>query len=180
MHHLEHYQFCIIVRFWGQSYTCTCMHLHFEVILWFSTQVVQILHAQFSPVLPMSWSVVIINMNWCGVSAKKSFCIYQSTTWLGRNRILVVLWTIIFLSKVKFCKSCLFVWEWLQNFSTWSHRLRIEKGCSGSLFSLFFKDVVDHLWIVFISVNHLILYSQRNTEKGVNSYSLLFVRVFKS
>ena len=146
MHHLEHYHFCIMrfVFVLGQSYTCTCMHLHFEAILWFSTQVVQILHVQFSPVLVLSWSVVIVNMSWCGVSAKKSFSIYQSTTWLGRNRILVVLGTIIFLSKVKFCKSCLCDWEWLQNFYTWSHRLRLEKGCSGSLFFSFFKDVVDH------------------------------------
>ena len=60
------------------------MHLHFE---WSrdSALVVQILHMQFPPVLVMSWFVVIVNMNWCGVSAKKSFCIYQSITWLGRN-----------------------------------------------------------------------------------------------
>ena len=36
--------------------------------------------------------------------------------------------------------------------------------------------VVDHKWIVFISVNHLILYSHRSTEKGVNSYSLRVIR----
>ena len=137
MHHLEHYQFCIIVRFvLGQSYTCTCIHMHFQ---WsrYSALVVQILHIQFSPVL-----VVIVNMNWCGVSAKKSFCIYQSTTWLGRNRILVVLWTIIFLSKVKLCKSCLKTCNWFvvwlrmtsEFFHLLSHLLRLEKGCSGSLF----------------------------------------------
>ena len=60
------------------------MHLHFE---WFldSALIVQILHIQFSPVLVMLWSVVIISLNWCSVSTKKSFCIYQSTTWPGRN-----------------------------------------------------------------------------------------------
>ena len=126
--------------FWDRvtlAHACICRD--FEVILWFSTQVVQILHVQFSPVLVLSWSVVIVNMSWCGVSAKKSFSIYQSTTWLGRNRILVVLWTIIFLSKVKFFKSCLCDWEWLQNFDIWGHRLRLEKGCSGSLFFRFLK-----------------------------------------
>ena len=125
----------------GQSYTCTCMHLHFE---WSrdSALVLQILHIQFSPVLVMSWTVVIVNMNWCGVSVKKSFCICQSTTCLGRNRILVVLWTIILLSKVKLCKSCLKTCNW---FAVWlrrtseffhllSHLLRLEKGCSESLF----------------------------------------------
>ena len=115
------------------------MYLHFQ---WFrdSALVVQILHAQFPPALVMSWSVVIVNLNRCGVSVKKSFCIYQSTIWLGRNSILVVLWTIIFLSKVKLCKSCLKTcklcdWEWLQNFfHLLSHLLRLEKGCSGSFF----------------------------------------------
>ena len=34
------------------------------------------------------------------------------------------------------------------------------------------KGLVDHWWIVFISVNYLILYSHRSTEKGINSYSL--------
>ena len=125
----------------GQSYTCTCMHLHFE---WSgdSALVLQILHIQFSPVLVMSWTVVIVNMNLRGVSAKKNFCIYQSATWLGRNRILVVLWTIIFLFKVKLCKSCLKTCNW---FVVWlrmtseflhllSHLLRLERGCSGFSF----------------------------------------------
>ena len=60
----------------------------------------------------MSSSAVIVNMNWCGVPAKKSFCIYQSRTWLGRNRILLVLWTTIYLSKVKLCKGCLKTSNW--------------------------------------------------------------------
>ena len=141
MHHLEHYQFCVIVRFvLGQNYTCTCMHLHFE---WSrdSALVLQILHIQFSPVLVMSWTLVIVDMNWCGVSAKKSFCIYQSTTWLGRNRILVVLWTIIFLFKVKLCKSCLKTCNWFvvwlrmtsEFFHLLSHLVKLKKGCYGSL-----------------------------------------------
>ena len=141
MHHLEHYQFCIIVPFFlEQSCTCTCMHLHFE---WSRdlALVLQILHIQFSPVLVMSWSVVIVNMNWCVVSTKKSFCIYQSPTWLGRNWILIVLWTIIFLFKVKLCKSYLKTCNWFvlwlrmtsQFFHLLSHLLRLEKGCSGSL-----------------------------------------------
>ena len=130
---------------------CNCIRFRFGTELHFewsrdSALVVQILHTQFSPALVTSWSVVIVNMNWFGVSAKKSFCIYQSTTWLGRNRILVVLWTIIFLFKVKLCKSCLKTCNW---FVVWlrmtseffhllshllSHLLRLEKGCSGSLF----------------------------------------------
>ena len=32
---------------------------------------------------------------------------------------------------------------------------------------------------VYISVNHLILYSHRSTEKWVNSYSLLFILLVK-
>ena len=63
-------------------------------------------------------------------------------TCLGRNRILVVLWTIILLSKVKLCKSCLKTCNWFvvwlrrtsEFFHLLSHLLRLEKGCSGSLF----------------------------------------------
>ena len=142
MHHLQHYQFCIIVRFcFGTELHLYKHGLHFE---WSrdSALVLQILHIQFSPVLVTSWTVVIVNMNWCGVSAKKNCCIYQSTTWLGRNRILVVLWTIIFLSKVQLCKSCLKTCNWFvvwprmtsDFFHLLSHLLRLEKGCSGSLF----------------------------------------------
>ena len=90
MHHLEHCRLCIIVRFcflfWGAvgNRVTLYMHLHFE---WFldSALIVQILHIQFSLVLVMLWSAVIVSLNWCGVSTKKSFCIYQSTTWPGRN-----------------------------------------------------------------------------------------------
>ena len=61
---------------------------------------------------------------------------------VGRNRILVVLWTIIFLSKVKLCKSCLKTCNWFvvwlrmtsEFFHLLSHLLRLEKGYSGSLF----------------------------------------------
>ena len=125
--------------FWDRA--TLFMHLHFE---WSrdSVLVVQILHSHFPPALVMSWSLVIVNMNRCGVSAKKSFCIDQSTIWLGRNSILVVLWTIIFLSKVKLCKSCLKTCNWFvvwlrmtsEFFHLLSHLLRLEKGCSGSLF----------------------------------------------
>ena len=144
MHHLEHYQFCIIVRFCFGTELHLYMHASALLIIpWFSagrTNSTQV--RQFCPVLVMLSSAVIVNMNWCCVSAKKSFCIYQSTTWLGRNRILVVLWTIIFLSKVKLYKSCLktCIWfvVWLRMTSEFfhllSHLLRLEKGCSGSLF----------------------------------------------
>ena len=143
-----------------QSYTCTCMHLPFE---WSrdSALVLQIPHIQFSPVLVMSWTVVIVDMNWCGVSAKKSFCIYQSTTWLGR--ILVVLWTIIFLSKVKLCKSCLKTCNWFvvwlrmtsEFFHLLSHLLRLEKGCSGSLFfhlTLYTLRVISIKFLLVIAI----------------------------
>ena len=138
-----------------QSYTCTCMHLPFE---WSrdSALVLQILHIQFSPVLVMSWTVVIVDMNWFGISAKKSFCIYQSTTWLGRNRILVVLGTIIFLSKVQLCKSCLKTCNWFvvwprmtsDFFHLLSHFLRLEKVCSWSFF--FFLPLNPHLRVISI------------------------------
>ena len=140
MHHLEHYQFCFCFG--------TELHLYmyasaFRMIPWFSagrtnsTQVIQ-----FCSVLVMSSSAVTINMNWCGVPAKKSFCIYQSRTWLGRNRILLVLWTTIFLSKVKLCKGCLKTSNWFvvwlrmtsEFFQPLSDLLRLEKGCSESLF----------------------------------------------
>ena len=143
MHHLEHYQFCIIVPFCFGTELHLYMHASaIRMIRRDSALVVQILHIQFCPELVMSWSVVIVNMNWCGVSPKNSFCIHQSTTWLVRDRILVVLWTKIFLSKVKLCKSCLntFNWfvVWLRMTSEFSHPLchplRLEKGCSGTLF----------------------------------------------
>ena len=122
-----------------------------------SALVVQILHIQFCPVLVMSWSVVIVNMNWCGVSPKKSFCIHQSTTWLGRDRILVVLWTKIFLSKVKLCKSSLNTCKWFvvwlrmtsEFFHLLSHLLRLEKGCSWSIF-LPFNPLKPHLRVISI------------------------------
>ena len=143
MHHPEHYRFCIIVPFCFGTELHLYMHASaIRMIRRDSALVVQILHIQFSPVLVMSWSVVIVNMNWCGVSPKKSFCIYQSTTWHGRDRILVVLWTIIFLSKVKLCKSCLNTCNWFvvwlrmtsEFFHLLSHFLRLEKGCSWSFF----------------------------------------------
>ena len=81
MHHLEQCQFCIIVRFLGgQSYIAHASA--FWMIPWLSVGSTN--SANF-PLLVMLRSVVIVNMNWCGVSAKKSFCIYQSTTWPGRN-----------------------------------------------------------------------------------------------
>ena len=92
--------------FWDRAtllHACIC---NSNDSAWFSAGRTNSTHTILSREV-MSWSVVIINMNWCGVSAKKSFCIYQSATWLGRNRILVVLWTTRFLSKVKLCKSCL-------------------------------------------------------------------------
>ena len=130
--------------FWGRGtlvHACICLSNDPMIQRWsykFYTYI------QFSPVLVMSWTVVIVNMNWRGVSAKKSFCIYQSTTWLGRNRILVVLWTIIILSKVTLCKSCLKTGNWfavrlrmtLEFFHLLSHLLKLEKDCSGSLFSI--------------------------------------------
>ena len=147
MHRLEHYQFCIIVRFCFGTELHLYMHASaFRMIPWFSagrtnsTQVIQV-----CPMLVMLLSAVIVNMNWCGVPAKKSFCIYQSTTWLGRNRIWVSLWTTtIFLSKVKLCKSRLKTSKW---FVAWlrmtsefclllSHLLRLEKGCSVSIFCI--------------------------------------------
>ena len=97
--------------FWGRVtlvHACTCI-LNDPVIQRWSYK---FLHIQVSPVLVMSWSVVIV-LIWTDAvfpAAKKSFCIYQSTTWLGK--ILVVLWTIIFLSKVKLCKSCLKTCNW--------------------------------------------------------------------
>ena len=71
-------------------------------------------------------------MNWCGVSAKKSFCIYQSAIWLGRNRILVFLWTIK-KSKVTATRELILqldsssnqTFVILQN--TFSHLLRLEQ-----------------------------------------------------
>ena len=140
MHHLEYYQFCIIVRF------CFGAELHlympasaFRTIPWFSAGLTNFTHKIFSRVSNVVNCGYSFNMNWCGVSAKKSFCIYQSTTWLGRNRILVVLWTI---SKVKLCKSCLKTCNWFvvwlrmtsEFFHLLSHLLRLEKGCSESLF----------------------------------------------
>ena len=121
MHHLEHCRCCIIIRFrFETELHCSCICILNDPVI----------------TLVMSWSVVIVNMNWCDVSAKKSFCIYQSTTWLGRNRILVVLWTIIFLSKVKLCKSCLKTCNWfvvwlritLEFFYLLSHNC---ESCSG-------------------------------------------------
>ena len=143
MHQFEHCQFWMIVSFCFGTELHLYMHASaFRKWSRDSALVLQILHIQFSPVLVMSWTVVIADMNWCGVSAKKSFCIYQSTTWLGRNRILVVLWTIIFPSKVKLCKSCLKTCNWFvvwlrmtsEFFHLLSHFLRLEKGCPGSLF----------------------------------------------
>ena len=59
MHHLEHCQFCIIIRFcFGTELHCTSSA--FRIIPWFS---VQILNIQFPPLLVMSWSVAIVNMN---------------------------------------------------------------------------------------------------------------------
>ena len=146
MHHLEHYQFCIIIRFcFGTElhlyvYPCICISND----PWFSagrTNSTQV--KEFFPVLVMSSFAVIFNMSWRGVSTKKSFCIYQSTTWLGRNRILVEIWTIIFLSKVKLSKSCLkrvtgllCDWEWLQNFSTFlATFLDLKKAVPNLFFS---------------------------------------------
>ena len=124
----------------------TELHLYmhasaFRMIPWFSAGLTNSTHTIFSRVsnvVNCGW----VNMNWRGVCAKKSFCIYQSTTWLGRNRILVVLWTIIFLSKVTLCTSCLKTCNWftvwlrmtLEFFHLLSHLLRLEKDCSGSLF----------------------------------------------
>ena len=75
--------------FWGRVtlvHACTCI-LNDPVIQRWSYK---FLHIQVSPVLVMSWSVVIIIvLIWTDAvspAAKKSFCIYQSTTWLGRNR----------------------------------------------------------------------------------------------
>ena len=131
--------------FWGRVtlvHACTCI-LNDPVIQRWSYK---FLHIQVSPVLVMSWSVVIIIvLIWTDAvspAAKKSFCIYQSTTWLGRNRILVVLWTIIFLFKVKLCKTCLKTCNWFvvwlrmtsEFFHLLSHPLRLQKGCSESLF----------------------------------------------
>ena len=58
------------------------------------------------PVLAMSWSVVIV-LIWTDVVSpprRDSTFIYPQS---DLEEILVVLWTIILLSKVKFCKSCL-------------------------------------------------------------------------
>ena len=99
--------------------------------------------------------------------------------------ILVVLCIIIFLSKVKLCKSCLSKCNWFvvwlrmtsEFFHPLSHPLRnVSKSCR---LDLSFSKKCDHKWILFISVNHLILYSHRSTEWGVKSYSLLVFELYK-
>ena len=105
MHHLEHCQFCITARFcFGTELHCSFFSA-FWMIQWFS---VRRTFSYIPPtsVLVMSWSVVVVNINQCGVSATKSVCIYQYTTWLGRD-IGRIMNHIVFLSKVKLYKSCL-------------------------------------------------------------------------
>ena len=96
----------------------------FWMIPWFSVGSTN--SANF-PVLVMLRSVVIVNMNWCGVSAKKSFCIYQSTTWPGRNIGCIMNLNICIKKKKLYTQAravcriapdLLRDWEWLQNFST--------------------------------------------------------------
>ena len=141
MHHLEHYQFCIIVRFCFGTELHLYMHASaFRMIPWFSARLTNSTHTIFSRVS----NVVNCGYSWYELMRylRQEELLHQSTTWLGRNRILVVLWTIIFLSKVKLCKCCLktsnwfFVWLRMTSefFHLLSHLLRLEKGCSGSLF----------------------------------------------
>ena len=141
MHHLEHYQFCIIVRFCFGTELHLYMHASaFRMIPWFSARVTNSTHTIFSRVS----NVVNCGYSWYELMRylRQEELLHQSTTWLGRNRILVVLWTIIFLSKVQLCKSCLKTCNWFvvwlrmtsEFFHLLSHHLRLEKGCSGSLF----------------------------------------------
>ena len=65
MHHLEHCQSCITIRFcFGTGLHCTSCT--FGMIPWFSVGRTNSTYT-ISPVLIMSLSVVIVNMNsWCG------------------------------------------------------------------------------------------------------------------
>ena len=106
--------------------------------------------------------------------------------------ILVALWTIIFLSRVKlgksFCKLkcnyCLLgkSWEWLQIFffAHYATLQDLKKRFRISLFPI--KEVVrsciNGYCLSRSTILIYILYSHRSTEKRVNSYSLLFIRVF--
>ena len=141
MHHLEHYQFCIIVRFCFGTELHLYMHASaFRMIPWFSAGLTNSTDTIFSRVS----NVVNCGYSWYELMwyLRQEELLHQSTTWLGRNRILVVLWSIIFLSKVQLCKSCLKTCNWFvvwlrmtsEFFHLLSHLLRLEKGCSGSLF----------------------------------------------
>ena len=134
MHHLEYCQFCITARFcFGTEPHCSCFSA-FWMIQWSSY-----IFVHFPPVLVMSWSLVVVNINWCGVSATKSFCIYQYTTWLKRD-IRRIVNHIVFLFKVKFYKSCLYKCNWFVVWLGMTSELpsikppsKTWKRCSGSL-----------------------------------------------
>ena len=129
--------------FWGRVInTGTCMHLHFEWSRDSALVLQSLTHSSFSRVSNVVIGGYSFNMNWCGVSGRQEEHLHLSIhnlTWQESIRILVVLWTI---SKVKLCKSFLKTSKWFvvwlrmtsEFFNLLSHLLRLEKGCSESLF----------------------------------------------
>ena len=141
MHHLEHYQFCIIVRFCFGTELHLYMHASaFGMIPWFSARLTNSTHTIFSRVS----NVVNCGYSWyelmrCLRQEELLHLSIHNLTWQESIRISVVLWTI---SKVKLCKSCLKTSKWFvvwlrmtsEFFHLLSHHLRLQKGCSESLF----------------------------------------------
>ena len=68
---------------WGTDLHCTCICILNDSLI--QRWSYKFYTYNFPPCSVMLWFVVIVSLNWCIVSTKKSFCIYQSTTWPGRN-----------------------------------------------------------------------------------------------
>ena len=168
MHHLEHSPFCIIIRFrFGTELHCSCICiLNDPVIQGWSYKFYRY---NFPP-----WFLVIVNMNWCGVSAKKSFCIYQSTTRLGRNIGHIMNHNISIQSKIV---QQLFVEVWLlccvteNDFRIFSatkppYKIRREKAAPDS--SLSIKEVVrsssTYVWVIILVNIKFILPQQTGSQ----------------
>ena len=121
------------------------------MISWFSFSRTNSTNAISSPVLIMSWSVLIVNTFWCSVfiltrQEELRHLSVHNLTWQAY-------WSyyescIIFLSKVKLCKSCLSKCNWFvvwlrmtsEFFHPLSHLLRNEKAV-GQI-SLFLRSAI--------------------------------------
>ena len=128
MHHLEHCQFCIIIRFcFGTELHCTCIWILNDLVI----QLCSYKLYKYNQ-LPRVSNVVICANSYA--PRRASGFISPQPDLAG---ILVVLLIIIFLSKVtKLCKSCLSKCNWFvvwlrmtsEFFHPLSHLLRNEKA----------------------------------------------------